>query len=161
MIMAFHSPLASVVRRRGCLEEGAPHDLVQATRRLETLNRHLGKIRHEMAARSRTILHSALLGATGMELGQLARDVESLERLSIAAAAKAHAQPEKTEGVRGNLVVASRFRQVLERFEELQRHHHAHDERWEAAKRRLADETTAVGRHWRIAQTAGEAKVAR
>ena len=139
--MAFHFPLAPVVRRRGCLEEGTARDLAQATRR--------------------RILHSARLGATGMELGQLARDVESLERLSISAAAKAHAQREKIERARGNLVVASRFRQMLERFEQLQRRDHAHDEQRRAAKRRLADETTAAGRHWRIAQTVGEAKGAR
>jgi len=144
--MAFHFPLASVVRRRGCLEEVAARDLAPASRRLETLNRHLGKISNEMAARSRTILHSARLGATGMELGQLARDVESLERLSIAAVAKAHAQPEK--------MVASRFRQMLERFEELQRRDHAHDEQRGAATRRPGDETASAGRRWRMAQTA-------
>ena len=156
--MAFHSPFASVVPRRGRLEEAAARDLVQVSRRLET---PLGTISNEMAARSRTILHSARLGATGMELGQLARDVESLERLSIAAAAKAHAQPEKIERVRGNLVVSSRFRQMLERFVELQRRDHAHDEQRGAAKRRLADETAAAGRHWRLARTTGEAKGAR
>ena len=155
--MAFHSPFGSVVPRRGRLEEGAARDLVQVRRRLET---PLGTISNEMAARSR-ILHSARLGATGMELGQLARDVESLERLSIAAAAKAHAQPEKMERVRGNLVVNSRFRQMLERFVELQRRDHAHDEQRGAAKRRLADETAAAGRHWRLARTTGEAKGAR
>jgi flagellar export protein FliJ len=159
--MTFQFPLAPVVRRRGCLEEGATRDLAQTTRRLETVSRHLGKIRNEMAARSRTIAHSALLGATGMELGQLARDIEWLERLSIAAAAKAHAQPEKTELAHGNLVVASRFRQMLERLEELLRRDHAHDERREAAERRLADETTAAGHQWRIALAAGEAKGAR
>ncbi len=159
--MAFHFPLAPVVRRRGCPEEGAARDLARATRRLETLSRHLDKIRNEMAARSRTIAHSALLGATGMELGQLARDVEALERLSIAAAANAHAQRERTELARGNLVLASRFRQMLEHFEELQRRDHAHDERAEAADRRLADETTAAGHQWRSARATGEAKAAR
>ncbi|HMB36952.1 MAG TPA: hypothetical protein VKV41_23100 [Methylomirabilota bacterium] len=152
--MAFQFPLASVVRRRGCLEEGAARHLAPASRRLETLNRHLGKTSNEMAARSRTILHSARLGATGMELGQLARDVESLERLSIAAVAKAHAQPEKIGRARGNLLVASRFRQMLERFEELQRRDHAHDEQRGAATRRPGDETASAGRRWRMAQTA-------
>lgn len=159
--MAFHFSFAPVVRRRGCLEEGAARDLAPTTRRLETLNRHLGKVSSEMAAHRRTILHSARLGATGMELGQLARDVESLERLSIAAAGKAHARREKIERARGNLVVASRFRQMLERFEELQRRDHAHDEQRGTAKRRLADETTAAGRQWRIAPMAAEAKGAR
>jgi len=156
--MAFHAPFASAGPRRGSLEEGAARDLVQVSRRLET---PLGTISNEMAVRRRTILHSARLGATGMELGQLARDVESLERLSIAAAAKAHAQPEKMERARGNLVVSSRFRQMLERFEELQRRDHAHDEQRGAARRQVADETAAAGRHWRLARTAGEAKGAR
>jgi len=156
--MAFHFPLGPVVRRRGCPEEDAARDLAQATRRLETLSRHLGKIRNEMAARSRTIAHSALLGAAGMELGQLARDVEALERLSIAAAANAHAQREKTELARDNFVLAARFRQMLEHLEELQRRDHAHDE---AADRRLADDTTAVGHQWRSARATGEAKGAR
>ena len=156
--MAFHLPLASVVRRRACLDGSASRDLVQVSRRLEM---PLGTISNEMAARSRAIFYSARLGATGMELGQLARDVESLERLSIAAAAKAHAKPERTERARGNLVVSSRFRQMLERFEELQRRDHAHDEQRRAAKRRLADETAAAGLHGRLTQRAGEATVAR
>ena len=156
--MAFHAPFASAGPRRGSLEEGAARDLVQVSRRLET---PLGTISNEMAVRRRTILHSARLGATGMELGQLARDVESLERLSIAAAAKAHAQPEKIERARGNIVVASRFRQMLERFEELQRREHAHAEQRGRAKRRLGDETAAADRRWRMAQTAGEATAAR
>jgi len=159
--MAFHFPLGPVVRPRGCPEEGAARDLAQATRRLETLSRHLGKIRNEMAARSRTIAHSALLGATGMELGQLARDVEALERLSIAAAANAHAQHGRTELARDNLVLASRFRQMLEHFEELHRRDHADNERGETADRRLADETTAAGHQWRSARATGAAKGAR
>jgi hypothetical protein len=84
--MAFHFPLAPVVRRRGCLEEGAARELAQATRHLETLSRHLGKIRHETAARSWTITHSALLSTTGMELGQLARDIDKGDAKSTAAA---------------------------------------------------------------------------
>jgi len=159
--MAFHFPLAHVAGRRGCLEEGAARDLTHVTRRLEMLSRHLGKIRNEMAARSQTITHSALLGATGMELGQLARDVEALERLSIAAAANAHAQHGRTELARDNLVLASRFRQMLEHFEELHRRDHAHDERGETADRRLADETTAAGHQWRSARATGAAKGAR
>lgn len=159
--MALHFPVAPVVRRRGCPEEAAARDLAQATRRLETLSRHLGKIRNEMAARSRTIAHSALLGAAGMELGQLARDVEALKRLSIAAAANAHAPRGRTELARDNLVFASRLRQMFEHLEELQRRDHAHDERGEAADRRLADETTAAGRQWRSARATGEVKSAR
>jgi len=159
--MAFHFPLGPVVRRRGCPEEDAARDLAQATRRLETLSRHLGKIRNEMAVRSRTIAHSALLGATGMELGQLARDVEALKRLSIAAAANAHGQRGRTELARDNLGFASRFRQMLEHLEELQRRDHAYDERGEAADHRLADETTAAGRQWRSARATGEATGAR
>lgn len=159
--MALHFPVAPVVRRRGCPEEASARDLAQATRRLETLSRHLGKIRNEMAARSRTIAHSALLGATGMELGQLARDVEALKRLSIVAAANAHAPRGRTELGHDNLVLASRLRQMFEHLEELQRHDHAHDERGEAADRRLADETTAAGRQWRSARATGEAKGAR
>lgn len=159
--MAFDFPLAPVVYRRARLEEGAVRDLAQGTRRLETLSRHLGKIRNEMAARNRTIAHSALLGATGMELGQLARDVESLERLSIGAAANAHAQREKTELAHGSLAAASRFRQMLERLEELQRCNHAHEERRDTAERRLADETTAAGHQWRRARAPGEGQGAR
>jgi len=159
--MAFHFPLGPVVRPRGCPEEGAARDLAQATRRLETLSRHLGKIRTEMAARSRTIAHSALLGATGMELGQLARDVEALERLSIAAAANAHAQHGRTELARDNLVLASRFRQMLEHFEELHRRDHAHDERGEGTDRRPTDETTAADHQWRSPRATGAAKGAR
>ena len=159
--MALHFPVAPVARRPGCPEEAAARDLAQATRRLETLSRHLVKIRNEMAARSRTIAHSALLGATGMELGQLARDVEALKRLSIAAAANAHAPRGRTELARDNLVLASRLRQMFEHLEELQRRDHAHDERGEAADRRLADQTTAAGRQWRSARATGEAKGAR
>jgi len=159
--MAFHFLLGPVVARKGGPEEDAARDLAQATRRLETLSRQLGKIRNEMAARSRTIAHSALLGATGMELGQLARDVEALERLSIAAAANAHAQHGRTEVARDNLVLASRFRQMLEHLEDLQRRDHARDERGEAADRWLADEATPAGRQWRSARATGEAKGAR
>jgi len=157
--MAFHFRLAPVLRHRERLEDAAARDLAQATQRLETLSRHLGQIRNEMAARSRTITHSALLGATGMELGQLARDVESLERLSIITAADAHAQREKTELARRKLVEASRARQMLERLEESQRR--TYDDRREASERRLADETTAAGHEWRLAQMAGEAQAAR
>jgi len=43
---------------------------------------------------------------------------------------------------------------ALERFEELQRRDHAHDEQRGAATRRPGDETASAGRRWRMAQTA-------
>ncbi|HTY79006.1 MAG TPA: flagellar export protein FliJ [Candidatus Bathyarchaeia archaeon] len=154
--MAFHFRLAPVLGHRRRLEDAAARDLAQAIRRLETLHRRLARIRGEIAARGRTIARSVHLGATGMELGQLARDVESLERLSITTVADAHAQREKTEQARRDVVEASRARQMLERLEESQRR--AHDERREAVERREADETTAAGLQWRRAQTGREAK---
>lgn len=157
--MVFHFRLASVLRHRKRLEDAARLDLARANLRLEALSRRLARICDEMAARTLAIAASAERGARGMELGQMAADVQTLERWSSRAGAEAAEQRERVERGRQSLIEASRSRQAMERLEASQRAVHAREQ--EAAERRRADDATAASYLWRSGQTAGEPEAAR
>jgi flagellar export protein FliJ len=141
------------------MEDAAALDFAHANLRLEALSRQLGRICDEMAARSRAIAAHAMRGASGAQLGQMATDIQTLDRWSGRTAAEEAAQREEAERARRSLMEASRSRQAFERLEASQRAVHARE--LEKAERRRADEVTAASYLWRRAQTAGRAEEAR
>ena len=149
--MAFQFRLESVLRHRKRLEDAAALELARANLRLEALSRQLTRICDEMAACTQAIAVSAVRGASGAALGQMAGDVQTLSRWSARTAAEATAQREATERARHNLIEASRARQAIERLEA--QHRAAHVREVEIRERRRADEGAAASYSWRSAQT--------
>jgi flagellar export protein FliJ len=156
--MAFHFRLALVLHHRQRVEDTAALDLARAQQRLEAISRQLAQARDKMAACTRALVAAAARGTTGMELGHLAHEVETLNRRSTLTAVELDAQRERTEQARAGLIEAARSRQVLERLGESQRAAHA---RWlDGLERREADDVTAANFFWRRAQSLAELEAA-
>jgi flagellar export protein FliJ len=148
--MAFRFRLDSVLRHRERLEDAAALEVASAEQRREAARIRLDERRAEEAACRRELGLTAERGATGMEIGQLARAVEYLRAAAHEDAAALSAEQARVEQARSALVDASRARRMLERLQETARA--AHARRIDAIDRRQTDDIGTVGHLWRRSQ---------